>query len=190
MVFCVLFFLVWYLLVFPGTCLPKDASAHLERSRQRVLTDEQKTQRRLAKLNILGVGDKECGKTTLTWKMMITTSVLYFLPSLQFTLRQSHLNEIDGNQDHCFFNFACLKPGLVTGLTMWNHILSNVGYMFLGLLFLLITFVKENVVLRRKLKQLEEKPTREGCWPRILELRSQVSKANQRRPNLRTGACP
>ena len=73
---------------------------------------------------------------------------------------------------------------------MWNHILSNVGYMFLGLLFLLITFVKENVVLRRKLKQLEEKPTREGCWPRILELRSQVSKANRRKPNLRTGACP
>ena len=73
---------------------------------------------------------------------------------------------------------------------MWNHILSNVGYMFLGLLFLAITFVKENVVLRRKLKQMNEKPTREGCWPRILELRSQVSKANRANPNLRKGTCP
>ena len=69
---------------------------------------------------------------------------------------------------------------------MWNHILSNVGYMFLGLLFLVITFVKENVVLRRKLKQMNLKPTREGCWPRILELRSQVSKAQV----TRTGTCP
>jgi len=185
-VFCSLFFLIWYLLVFPGTCLPKAASSNPERLRQRVLTDEQQTCRRLAKLNSLGVGDKECGKTTLTWKMMITTSVLYFLPSLQFTLRQSRLYLIDGNQDHCFFNFACLKPGLATGLWMWNHILSNVGYMFLGLLFLVITFVKENVVLRRKLKQMNLKPTREGCWPRILELRSQVSKAQV----TRTGTCP
>ena len=45
---------------------------------------------------------------------------------------------------------------------MWNHILSNVGYMFLGLLFLLITFVKENVILRRKLELLEVEPTTEG----------------------------
>ena len=73
---------------------------------------------------------------------------------------------------------------------MWNHILSNVGYMFLGLLFLLITFVKENVVLRRKLKRMSVEPTREGCWPRILELRSQVSKAHREKPNFRTGTCP
>ena len=26
-----------------------------------------------------------------------------------------HLYRIDGNQDHCMFNYACLKPGRVTG---------------------------------------------------------------------------
>ena len=72
---------------------------------------------------------------------------------------------------------------------MWNHILSNFGYMFLGLLFLLITFVKENMTLRRKLKQMGEKPTTEGSWPRILELRSQLSKANREMPNCQTGTC-
>ena len=72
---------------------------------------------------------------------------------------------------------------------MWNHILSNFGYMFLGLLFLLITFVKENMTLRRKLKQMGEKPTSEGSWPRILELRSQLSKANREMPNCQTGTC-
>ena len=77
---------------------------------------------------------------------------------------------------------------------MWNHILSNVGYMFLGLLFLLITFVKENVILRRKLELLEEEPTTEGSWPRILELRWQVYEAQAKakaknKPIYQMGTC-
>ena len=77
---------------------------------------------------------------------------------------------------------------------MWNHILSNVGYMFLGLLFLLITFVKENVILKRKLEQMDEEPTTKGCWPRILDLRWQLSKAHakakaQGQSILQTGTC-
>ena len=77
---------------------------------------------------------------------------------------------------------------------MWNHILSNVGYMFLGLLFLLITFVKENVILRRKLELLEVEPTTEGSWPRTLELRWQVYEAQaeakaQKKPIYQMGAC-
>ena len=77
---------------------------------------------------------------------------------------------------------------------MWNHILSNVGYMFLGLLFLLITFVKENVILRRKLELLEVEPTTEGSWPRILELRWQVYEAQaeakaQNKPIYQMGTC-
>ena len=50
---------------------------------------------------------------------------------------------------------------------MWNHVLSNVGYMFLGLLFFVITFVKENIILQRKLKRMGQTPTTAGCWPRI-----------------------
>ena len=72
---------------------------------------------------------------------------------------------------------------------MWNHILSNVGYMFLGLLFLLITFVKENVFLRRKLQRMNAEPTREGSWPRILELRRQVSERSRLVPDQHTGTC-
>ena len=115
------------------------------------------------------------------------------------------LNRIDGNQDHCFFNFACLKPDPLTGnhthastnlithessgAKMWNHILSNVGYMFLGLLFLLVTFVKENVILRRKLVRMKVEPTTEGSWPRILELRRQVYEASQQVADPHTGTC-
>ena len=72
---------------------------------------------------------------------------------------------------------------------MWNHILSNVGYMFLGLLFLMITMVKENVMMRRKLEQMGLEPTTRGTWPRILELRCEVAKAYRDRPDHQTGTC-
>ena len=75
------------------------------------------------------------------------------------------------------------------GLIMWNHILSNVGYMFLGLLFFVITFVKENIILQRKLKRMGQTPTTSGCWPRIVELRCQVAKADELMPNHNTGTC-
>ena len=70
-----------------------------------------------------------------------------------------------------------------------NHVLSNAGYIFLGLLFLLVTFVKENVILKRKLTQMSVEPTKEGCWPRILELRRQVSESSRLNPNQDTGTC-
>ena len=77
---------------------------------------------------------------------------------------------------------------------MWNQILSNVGYMFLGLLFLLITFVKENVILRRKLEEMGEEPTTKGSWPRVLRLRWQLSRAQAEakadgQPIYQTGTC-
>ena len=48
-------------------------------------------------------------------------------------------------QDYCFFNFRCLKPEKFWGydVYMWNHLLSNIGYIVLGLLFVLIVCIKE-----------------------------------------------
>ena len=48
-------------------------------------------------------------------------------------------------QDYCFFNFRCLKPDRFWGydVFMWNHLLSNAGYIVLGLLFVLIVCIKE-----------------------------------------------
>ena len=59
---------------------------------------------------------------------------------------------------------------------MWNHVLSNVGYMFLGLLFCLITYVKENVTIRRKLKSFGVE-TDKGFWSGILDLRQELARA-------------
>ena len=66
---------------------------------------------------------------------------------------------------------------------MGNHLLSNAGYMILGVLFLLVTFLKEKVVLSRKLKQVGVEPTKSL---RISELRKQVW---ENRHLMHTGTC-
>jgi len=54
------------------------------------------------------------------------------------------LNET-GNQDLCYYNFLC-SHSFILGpwkFSDFNHIFSNVGYIFFGLLFILITYKRE-----------------------------------------------
>jgi len=56
------------------------------------------------------------------------------------------LNET-GNQDLCYYNFLC-SHSFVLGpwkFSDFNHIFSNIGYIFFGLLFILITYKRECV---------------------------------------------
>ena len=71
---------------------------------------------------------------------------------------------------------------------MWNHVLSNVGYMFLGLLFCLITYVKENVTIRRKLKSIGVE-TDKGFWSGILDLRQELARAKRSPSYTCRGTC-
>ena len=72
---------------------------------------------------------------------------------------------------------------VILGFQMGNHLLSNAGYMILGVLFLVVTFLKEKVVLGRKLKQVGVEPTKSL---RISELRKQVW---ENRHLMHTGTC-
>ena len=51
-----------------------------------------------------------------------------------------------GMQDLCFYNFKC--DGRVGTLHAFNNIWSNIGYFLLGILFFLITVVKNISLLR------------------------------------------
>ena len=45
-----------------------------------------------------------------------------------------------GDQDICYYNFACAYPyQLVMDFSDFNHFFSNIGYIVLGTIFLLIT---------------------------------------------------
>ena len=62
----------------------------------------------------------------------------------------------EGDQDRCFYNFKCLKPA--GHLTMGNHLLSNIGYPILGLLFIKVVRMKEIIEReKRRTKGIRDK---------------------------------
>ncbi|XP_013207293.1 SID1 transmembrane family member 1 [Microtus ochrogaster] len=82
---------------------------------------------------------------------IITIAVFYALPVMQLVITYQTVVNVTGNQDICYYNFLCAQPWGV--LSAFNNILSNLGHVLLGFLFLLI-------VLRRDLlhrKALEAK---------------------------------
>lgn len=76
------------------------------------------------------------------WHVM-TVAVFYGLPVVQLVVTYQRVLSDTGNQDLCYYNFLCAHPlGL---LSDFNHVFSNVGYVLLGLLFLLLVNRRERM---------------------------------------------
>ncbi|KAK2846937.1 hypothetical protein Q5P01_009936 [Channa striata] len=86
-----------------------------------------------------------------------TIAVFYALPVIQLVITYQTVVNVTGNQDICYYNFLCAHP--LGALSSFNNILSNVGYVMLGLLFLLIVLKRDIVhnraVVRSDLNALE-----------------------------------
>ncbi|XP_046979593.1 SID1 transmembrane family member 1-like [Schistocerca americana] len=68
---------------------------------------------------------------------LLTVAVFYSLPVVQLVITYQLVLDQTGNQDLCYYNFLCAHPfGL---LSDFNHIFSNLGYILLGLLFIILT---------------------------------------------------
>ncbi|OXB76239.1 UNVERIFIED_CONTAM: hypothetical protein H355_014647 [Colinus virginianus] len=80
---------------------------------------------------------------------IITIAVFYALPVIQLVITYQTVVNVTGNQDICYYNFLCAHPLGV--LSAFNNILSNVGHMLLGLLFLLIV-LRRNILHRRAME--------------------------------------
>jgi len=48
-----------------------------------------------------------------------------------------------GNQDLCYYNFLCSHP--LWMLSDFNHVYSNIGYIMLGFLFLLLVLRRDRM---------------------------------------------
>ncbi|KAM6312505.1 SID1 transmembrane family member 2 isoform 7-T7 [Podargus strigoides] len=70
-----------------------------------------------------------------------TIAVFYALPVVQLVITYQTVVNVTGNQDICYYNFLCAHP--LGNLSAFNNILSNLGYVLLGLLFLLIILQRE-----------------------------------------------
>ncbi|XP_060901594.1 SID1 transmembrane family member 2 isoform X2 [Labrus mixtus] len=86
-----------------------------------------------------------------------TIAVFYALPVVQLVITYQTVVNVTGNQDICFYNFLCAHP--LGALSAFNNILSNMGYVMLGLLFLLIVLKRDIIhnraMVRNDLNALE-----------------------------------
>uniref|UniRef100_A0A3P9NMF0 SID1 transmembrane family member 2 n=1 Tax=Poecilia reticulata TaxID=8081 RepID=A0A3P9NMF0_POERE len=86
-----------------------------------------------------------------------TIAVFYALPVIQLVITYQTVVNVTGNQDICYYNFLCAHP--LGALSAFNNILSNLGYVMLGLLFLLIVLKRDvthnRALLRNDLNALE-----------------------------------
>ncbi|KAJ8369042.1 hypothetical protein SKAU_G00090700 [Synaphobranchus kaupii] len=86
-----------------------------------------------------------------------TIAVFYALPVIQLVITYQTVVNVTGNQDICYYNFLCAHP--LGALSAFNNILSNLGYVMLGLLFLLIVLQRDIIhnraLMRNDLAALE-----------------------------------
>ncbi|XP_063979425.1 SID1 transmembrane family member 2-like [Diachasmimorpha longicaudata] len=80
-------------------------------------------------------------KSRLYLYYLATIAVFYALPVIQLMATYQRVTHVTGNQDLCYFNFLCSHPFF--GFSDFNHVFSNFGYVLLGLLFILLTWVRE-----------------------------------------------
>ena len=84
-------------------------------------------------------------KTSLYVYIVMMMALFYGIPAIQLVINYQEAMSDDGNQDICYFNFLCSIPvGVVKD---FNHIFSNVFYIWFGALFILLVASKES---RRK----------------------------------------
>ncbi|XP_069491966.1 SID1 transmembrane family member 1 isoform X2 [Ambystoma mexicanum] len=80
---------------------------------------------------------------------IITIAVFYALPVIQLVITYQTVVNVTGNQDICYYNFLCAHPLGV--LSAFNNILSNLGHIMLGFLFLLIV-LRRDILHRRSVE--------------------------------------
>ncbi|XP_053311271.1 SID1 transmembrane family member 1 [Spea bombifrons] len=81
-----------------------------------------------------------------------TIAVFYALPVVQLVITYQTVVNVTGNQDICFYNFLCAHPLGV--LSAFNNVMSNMGHVLLGLLFLLIVLRRD--LLHRSLVEAKD----------------------------------
>uniref|UniRef100_A0A8C6ZB75 SID1 transmembrane family member 1 n=1 Tax=Nothoprocta perdicaria TaxID=30464 RepID=A0A8C6ZB75_NOTPE len=86
------------------------------------------------------------------YQNIITIAVFYALPVVQLVITYQTVVNVTGNQDICYYNFLCAHPLGV--LSAFNNILSNVGHVLLGFLFLLIVLRRD--ILHRRAMEMKD----------------------------------
>lgn len=90
---------------------------------------------------------------SLFCRNLAAISIFYGLAVLQLVLTYQKVLNVTGNQDICYYNFVCAHP--LGPITSFNNVFSNVGYILLGILFLIL--VARRDVIYKKASQNDKK---------------------------------
>jgi len=66
------------------------------------------------------------------WKILFLLAVFYAVPSFQFVVAK--YSEFLNGEEYCYYNYKCMHQSL--GLKAFNNVLSNIGYVILGVFFI------------------------------------------------------
>lgn len=75
-------------------------------------------------------------KTTQYFGSLTVNSIFYILPAFQLIMIYQRFYTFTGNEDICYFNFKCLHS--LWGFPAFNHVFSNIGYVAMGLVFMVV----------------------------------------------------
>lgn len=76
---------------------------------------------------------------------ILTVSIFYFLPVIQLVLYFQLIALRTGDGDMCYYNFYCMYR--YKDFLSFNSVFSNIGYILLGALFLIIVYTRERKYL-------------------------------------------
>ncbi|XP_033641444.1 SID1 transmembrane family member 1-like isoform X1 [Asterias rubens] len=82
-------------------------------------------------------------KYKLYYWNLVTIAVFYALPVVQLVITYQAVLNKSGDEDLCYYNFLCAMPGGL--LSAFNNVFSNIGYVMLGFLYLLIVWRKHHL---------------------------------------------
>nr|XP_015197233.1 PREDICTED: SID1 transmembrane family member 1 isoform X1 [Lepisosteus oculatus] len=133
----------------PDSSEDEDGAVHALRDLER----ESALHRSRAFLYVSDLSRKDSKTVSKKYKIYFwnisTIAVFYALPVVQLVITYQTVVNVTGNQDICYYNFLCAHPLGV--LSAFNNILSNVGYVLLGFLFLLIV-LRRDILHQRALE--------------------------------------
>ena len=72
--------------------------------------------------------------------LILLAGIYYTLPVFQLVYYYQETAEISGNLDTCYYNYLCQYPYWV--FNDYGHVFSNIGYVLLGLLFIVIVKIR------------------------------------------------
>ncbi|RZC40785.1 Sid-1-related A [Asbolus verrucosus] len=105
-----------------------------------ILTEEdrrQLLQKKTLTVNLLARAPVKDRKRSYNYLWhILSIAIFYSIPVVQLVSTYQRVVNRTGDQDMCYYNFLCANPAW--GLSDFNHIFSNVGYVFMGILFLCV----------------------------------------------------